>query len=81
MDNSRFCICARNSVSDQGRNYCYWARVVDKIRKMKRILILGGGFAGVECCLDLESYFKNNKDIEITLVSDCLLYTSDAADE
>ncbi len=44
---------------------------------MKRILILGGGFAGVECCLDLESYFKNNKDVEITLVSEdnFLLFT------
>ena len=30
---------------------------------MKRILILGGGFAGVECCLDLESYFKNDKEV------------------
>ena len=44
---------------------------------MKRILILGGGFAGVECCLGLESYFKNNKGIEITLVSEdnFLLFT------
>ena len=44
---------------------------------MKRILILGGGFAGVECCLDLESYFKNSKDVEITLVSEdnFLLFT------
>ena len=51
--------------------------MVDKIRKMKRILILGGGFAGVECCLGLESYFKNNKGIEITLVSEdnFLLFT------
>jgi len=51
--------------------------VVDKIRKMKRILILGGGFAGVECCLNLESYFKNDKDVEITLVSEdnFLLFT------
>jgi len=37
---------------------------------MKRILILGGGFAGVECCLKLESYFGHNSDIEITLVSE-----------
>ena len=37
---------------------------------MKRILILGGGFAGLECCLKLESYFQNNSDIEITLVSE-----------
>ena len=37
---------------------------------MKRILILGGGFAGVECCLKLESYFANNSNIEITMVSE-----------
>ena len=37
---------------------------------MKRILVLGGGFAGVECCLKLESYFGNNSGIEITLVSE-----------
>ena len=37
---------------------------------MKRILVLGGGFAGIECCLKLESYFKNNADVEITLVSE-----------
>jgi len=37
---------------------------------MKRILVLGGGFAGVECCLKLESYFVNNPDIEITMVSE-----------
>ena len=44
---------------------------------MKKILILGGGFAGVECCLDLESYFKNNTDVEISLVSEdnFLLFT------
>ena len=35
---------------------------------MKRILILGGGFAGVECCLKLESYFANNSDIEINAI-------------
>ena len=37
---------------------------------MKRILVLGGGFAGVECCLKLESYFGTNSKIEITLVSE-----------
>ncbi|MBT4057892.1 MAG: NAD(P)/FAD-dependent oxidoreductase [Thaumarchaeota archaeon] len=37
---------------------------------MKRILVLGGGFAGVECCLKLESYFGINSEIEITLVSE-----------
>ena len=37
---------------------------------MKRILVLGGGFAGVECCLKLESYFRANSEIEITLVSE-----------
>ena len=46
-------------------------------RDKKRILILGGGFAGVECTLKLESYFKNNPNIEITLVSEdnFLLFT------
>ena len=36
----------------------------------KRILILGGGFAGIESTQKLESYFKHNDDIEITLVSE-----------
>jgi len=37
---------------------------------VKKILILGGGFAGVECCLKLESYYKNDAEVEITLVSE-----------
>jgi NADH:ubiquinone reductase (H+-translocating) len=43
----------------------------------KRILILGGGFAGVECMRKLESYFMNDNDIEIVLVSEdnFLLFT------
>jgi len=43
----------------------------------KRILILGGGFAGVECMRKLESYFMNNDDMEIVLVSEdnFLLFT------
>ena len=43
----------------------------------KRILVLGGGFAGVDCAKKLESYFHSNYDIEITLVSDdnFLLFT------
>jgi len=43
----------------------------------KRILVLGGGFAGVDCTRKLESYFHSNYDIEITLVSDdnFLLFT------
>src|SRR5256885_4797768 len=43
----------------------------------KRILILGGGFAGVECMRKLESYFMNDDDIEIALVSEdnFLLFT------
>ena len=46
-------------------------------REKKRILVLGGGFAGVECTLKLESYFKNNSNIEITLISEdnFLLFT------
>ena len=48
-----------------------------KGKDQKRILVLGGGFAGVECTLKLESYFKNNHEIEITLVSEdnFLLFT------
>ncbi|MFN3655031.1 MAG: NAD(P)/FAD-dependent oxidoreductase [Candidatus Nitrosotenuis sp.] len=43
----------------------------------KRILILGGGFAGVECARKLESHFKHNADIELVLVSEdnFLLFT------
>ncbi|MEM3064859.1 MAG: NAD(P)/FAD-dependent oxidoreductase [Candidatus Nitrosotenuis sp.] len=43
----------------------------------KRILVLGGGFAGVECTRKLESYFKHNPDIELVLVSEdnFLLFT------
>jgi len=43
----------------------------------KRILVLGGGFAGVDCTRKLENYFQSNYDIEITLVSDdnFLLFT------
>ena len=43
----------------------------------KRILVLGGGFSGVDCTRKLEKYFRSNNDIEITLVSDdnFLLFT------
>lgn len=43
----------------------------------KRILVLGGGFAGVECTQKLESYFKNNSDVTMSLVSEdnFLLFT------
>lgn len=43
----------------------------------KRILVLGGGFAGIECTRRLESYFKRDPDIEIVLVSEdnFLLFT------
>ena len=43
----------------------------------KRIVVLGGGFAGVECTRKLESYFRNDSDIELTLVSEdnFLLFT------
>lgn len=36
----------------------------------KRILILGGGFAGIECARKLESYFMRDVSVEITLVSE-----------
>ena len=43
----------------------------------KRIIVLGGGFAGVDCTRKLENYFHSDYDIEITLVSDdnFLLFT------
>ena len=43
----------------------------------KRILVLGGGFAGAECTRLLESYFMRDLDIEIILVNEdnFLLYT------
>ena len=46
-------------------------------RDKKRILVVGGGFAGVECILKLESYFGNNHSFETTLVSEdnFLLFT------
>lgn len=43
----------------------------------KRILVLGGGFAGIECTKRLESHFKDNSEVEIVLVSEdnFLLFT------
>ena len=43
----------------------------------KRILVLGGGFAGVECTRKLESYFGKNPNVQIDLVSEdnFLLFT------
>jgi len=47
------------------------------IKNKKRIVILGGGFAGVKCTRQLESYFLRDLDIEIVLVSEdnFLLFT------
>ncbi|MBM3905515.1 MAG: NAD(P)/FAD-dependent oxidoreductase [Thaumarchaeota archaeon] len=43
----------------------------------KRILVIGGGFAGVECTEKLESYFKRDPEVQIDLVSEdnFLLFT------
>jgi len=43
----------------------------------KRIVVLGGGFAGIECVQKLESYFRNDFDIEIVLINEdnFLLFT------
>ena len=45
--------------------------------KKKKIVILGGGFAGVECARQLELQFKNNSEIELLMVSEdnFLLFT------
>ncbi len=39
-------------------------------RREKRILILGGGFAGVECAQNLEKELKSDPDIEIILINE-----------
>ncbi len=43
----------------------------------KKIVILGGGFAGIECARQLESKFGNNNEIELVMVSEdnFLLFT------
>jgi NADH:quinone reductase (non-electrogenic) len=38
---------------------------------MRRIVVLGGGFAGLEAIRGLERAFRSRPDIEILLVSDC----------
>ncbi len=47
------------------------------VRNKRKIVVLGGGFAGVECTKQLESYFRNDPEIEIVLVSEdnFLLFT------
>ena len=46
-------------------------------RNKKKIVILGGGFAGVECARQLERKFANNPEIELVMVSEdnFLLFT------
>lgn len=44
-------------------------RVDDSEKASKRILILGGGFAGMYTALHLEKIFAKDKDVEITLVN------------
>ncbi|MGB7292813.1 MAG: NAD(P)/FAD-dependent oxidoreductase, partial [Thermodesulfobacteriota bacterium] len=43
--------------------------VSDSEKASKRILILGGGFAGMYTALHLEKIFKNDESVEITLVN------------
>ncbi|NND85950.1 MAG: NAD(P)/FAD-dependent oxidoreductase [Nitrosopumilus sp.] len=47
------------------------------VKNKKKIVILGGGFAGVECARQLESEFSNNSEIELVMVSEdnFLLFT------
>ena len=40
------------------------------VQNTKKILILGGGFAGIECMKRLESYFMHDDSVEMTLVSE-----------
>ncbi len=46
-------------------------------RNKKKIVILGGGFAGVECARQLESKFGNDPEIELVMISEdnFLLFT------
>ena len=46
-------------------------------RNKKKIVILGGGFAGVECAKQLESQFGDNPEIELVMISEdnFLLFT------
>lgn len=47
------------------------------MKNRKKIVILGGGYGGVECTRQLEKYFKDDDDIEIILISEdnFLLFT------
>ena len=47
------------------------------VKNKKKIVILGGGFAGVECARKLESDFANDSEIEIVMISEdnFLLFT------
>lgn len=47
------------------------------VRNKKKIVILGGGFAGVECARKLESEFGKNPEIELVMISEdnFLLFT------
>ena len=47
------------------------------VEKRKKIVVLGGGYGGVECTRKLEEYFKNEDDVEIILISEdnFLLFT------
>jgi len=47
------------------------------VKNKKKIVILGGGYGGVECTRKLEKYFKNDNDIEIVLINEdnFLLFT------
>ena len=47
------------------------------VKNKKKIVVLGGGYGGVECTRKLEEYFRNDDDIEIVLISEdnFLLFT------
>ncbi|NIM25104.1 MAG: FAD-dependent oxidoreductase [Nitrososphaeria archaeon] len=47
------------------------------VERRKKIVVLGGGYGGVECTRKLEEYFKDDNGIEIVLISEdnFLLFT------
>ena len=47
------------------------------VKNKKKIVILGSGFAAVECTKQLESEFENNSEVELVMVGEdnFLLFT------
>ena len=55
----------------------YFVKRIRLVRNKKKIVILGGGFAGVECARQLESKLGNDNEVELVMISEdnFLLFT------